>query len=90
MEWYNNLRNLPRIDWVYRLALSRRPFAVERQWSQELLGQQAKLLDDGKHSEDEIQIKALTELCQTVLNTNEFLYLEWTIGLPGIPGAKRN
>jgi len=68
--------NGDRIDWVYRLALSRRPFAVERQWSQELLGQQAKLLDDGKHSEDEIQIKALTELCQTVLNTNEFLYLE--------------
>jgi hypothetical protein len=61
---------------AYQLVLSRQPVPLEHQWSQEFLDQQKKLLSGAETPDDEVDVKALTELCQTLLNANEFLYLE--------------
>jgi hypothetical protein len=65
-----------RIESAFRLALSRRPSAIEMQSSHELLAKQAQLFRQEKSTDAKVQRKALTELCQTLMNTNEFLYLE--------------
>jgi len=61
---------------AYHLTLSRQPAQLEVEWSREYLDQQKKLLKNEEAADEEIEFKALTELCQTLLNTNEFLYLE--------------
>lgn len=65
-----------RIEWAYRFVFSRRPAAMEIDWSRELLESQVEIFGQEDSSKDEIQLKALVELCQMLLNTNEFLYLE--------------
>ena len=64
------------IERVFREALARKPAAAEITWSLELLDQQTKLYAAGKLAPDQASEKALAELCQTILNTSEFLYLE--------------
>jgi hypothetical protein len=65
-----------RIELVYRLGLGRKPGADEIEWSRELLAQQTELYRSQKIEASDVELKAFAELCQTVLNTNEFLYLE--------------
>jgi hypothetical protein len=64
------------IELAFRLAFARRPDAAEVQWSRELLDQQSSLLGGGKLSAKQVSLKALANLCQTLFNTNEFLYVE--------------
>ena len=64
------------IELAFRLAFARRPDATEVGWSRELLDQQTKLRGGGELSADQVSLKALANLCQTLFNTNEFLYVE--------------
>ena len=64
------------IELAYRLAFSRRPSPIEMQWSHELLEKQAELFSHEESTNAEVHRKALNELCQALMNTNEFLYLE--------------
>jgi hypothetical protein len=64
------------LDRAYRIALGRGPTAKESAWSLDSLHQiQDRYCGDGKPPE-EARRKALAAVCQTLLNTNEFLYLE--------------
>jgi hypothetical protein len=64
------------ITLVFRLALSRAPEPKEKQWSHELVQEQAEIYRAAKTPDDEVAAAALAGLCQTVMSTNEFLYLE--------------
>jgi hypothetical protein len=64
------------IELAFRLALARRPGAVEAKWCAEHLDKQAAVYRAAKLSADQAEHKALTSLCHTLLNTSEFLYAE--------------
>ena len=71
------------IDLAFRLALARRPGAAETRWCAEHLEKQAAIYRTANISTDQATRKALTSLCQTLLNTSEFLYAKG----PGVRGA---
>ncbi|MBI3468236.1 MAG: PSD1 domain-containing protein [Planctomycetes bacterium] len=68
-----------RIELAFRIALARRSTAPEYQWGSDLLQRQTdrylKQKPPGLSSEQAAD-KALANLCQMLLNTNEFLYVE--------------
>jgi len=66
-----------RIESAFRLAFARKPSAEEVTLSRELLHEQAKRYREQKTIPDEQSADAaLVDLCQMLLNTNEFLYIE--------------
>ena len=69
-----------RVEKAYELALDRRPSDEERQWCVDLVHRQAARFAPD-HSVDEslhqnASAQALSQLCHTLLNTSEFLYVE--------------
>ena len=65
-----------RRDAARAAAAPLRPSPIEMQWSHELLEKQAELFSHEESTNAEVHRKALNELCQALMNTNEFLYLE--------------
>jgi hypothetical protein len=61
---------------AYRLALARPPSAAEITICTQLLERQAVLFRASKRSDQEAHHLALVQLCHTLLNTSEFLYVE--------------
>ena len=61
---------------AYRLALARRPNARERAISLDHLARQRDLYRKSNFSDEEAYGKALASLCQMLLASNEFLYVE--------------
>ena len=61
-------------DEVFRLALARSPSDVERQIAIEFLNKQTSVYQDQK-SDQSFQ-NACVDLCQMILSTNEFIYIE--------------
>ena len=64
------------IESVYRLALGRAPVDEEHQWSQQLIEQQTEIYASMESPPEDVATAALASLCQTVMSTNEFLYLD--------------
>ena len=64
------------IELAFRMALARRPGANEAATCRDLLHRQAKLFRASGLSRAEAGHQALTQLCLTLFNTNEFLYAE--------------
>jgi hypothetical protein len=65
-----------RIDFAFRVALGRKPTESEKSWSLESLNQFKDRYRGAQTSPEESNQKALAALCHTLLNTNEFLYIE--------------
>jgi hypothetical protein len=65
-----------RIEAAFRLALARKPNAAELASCNELLKQQTDLAVSAGAASDAATRQALVQLCQTLLNTSEFLYAE--------------
>jgi hypothetical protein len=73
------LAGAPREDAIgtaFRLALSRSPSTAEVDICSRLLERQAGAFRAAKSSPAESEHKALVQLCHTLLNTSEFLYVE--------------
>jgi len=66
----------PAIDAAFRLALSRQPDAAEVTVCSQLLARQAAVFRQAGRSPQEADRLALAQLCHTLLNTSEFLYIE--------------
>jgi hypothetical protein len=64
------------IGCAFRLALARPPTASEERICARLLESQARIYREAKVAAPEADQKALVELCHTLLNTSEFLYVE--------------
>jgi hypothetical protein len=64
------------ITLVFRMALGREPRPEEKTWSRELVEEQVEIYSTVKTPADDVMGAALASLCQTVMSTNEFLYLE--------------
>jgi hypothetical protein len=64
------------IERAFRMALARRPGANETATCRELVRRQAELFGAAGLSRGEAAHRALTQLCLTLFNTNEFLYVE--------------
>ncbi|HWB09703.1 MAG TPA: PSD1 and planctomycete cytochrome C domain-containing protein [Pirellulales bacterium] len=64
------------VELAFRLALARRPEDSETAWCQELLAQQAQLLQGSGLDSRQAAHQALVQLCRTLFNTSEFLYTE--------------
>jgi hypothetical protein len=64
------------IDAAFRLALGRPPSSAEVEWCQHLLRRQTELYETGETSNADAGRLALAHLCQTLLNTSEFLYAQ--------------
>ena len=64
------------IQSVYRLALGRAPVPEEHQWSRQLVQQQTQIYASTEAPPKDVATAALASLCQTLMSTNEFLYLE--------------
>jgi hypothetical protein len=64
------------IEMAYRLALARSPNKAEMQICSRLLEKQAEAFRAAKSTPEEADAKALVQLCHTLLNTSEFLYVE--------------
>jgi hypothetical protein len=64
------------IDLAFRIALARPPNPQEVTWSSELLSRQADRYQSAGVEGESARRKALTQLCQMLFNTNEFLYVE--------------
>ena len=62
------------VDRVYWAALSRGPQSIELKLALAFLKQQASLRNSAGESDGELS--ALTDLCQTIMSMNEFLYVE--------------
>ena len=60
-----------KIDLAFRIALGRKPAPKEQAWSRALFERRAE-----RHRAEQAGDNALVSLCHTLLNTNEFLYLE--------------
>ena len=60
----------------FRLALSRRPNPNEAATCAELLARQAALYRSAGTDPEAALHQALVQLCHTLLNTSEFLYVE--------------
>ena len=58
------------------LALARKPSLAEIQWSAEHWDKQVELYRASNLTPDQAAHKALVNLCHTLLNTSEFLYVE--------------
>ena len=68
---------LQQIQRAYRIVFGRPPTGEEVTWSRELMQQQALLFaDDSAKDTQQREVAALAALCQTLLSTSEFLYLE--------------
>ncbi|HEV3136729.1 MAG TPA: DUF1553 domain-containing protein, partial [Pirellulales bacterium] len=65
-----------RIEVAFRLALARKPNATETATCSELLRRQIDLAASTGAAPDVAARRALVQLCQTLLNTSEFLYVE--------------
>jgi hypothetical protein len=65
-----------RIELLFRLALARGPGDVETATCRELLHQQRDVCLGAGLDAEAAGRQALTQLCHTVLNTSEFLYVE--------------
>ena len=64
------------VDAAFRVALGRHPNAKEAEWT---LASMRNLVDDYRSSgldADAAREKALTGICHTLLNTNDFLYVQ--------------
>ena len=64
-----------RIELLFRLTLARQPSPQERDLCRRMLTKQIALHRTAA-PEESPELTALADLCQTVLNMNEFLYLE--------------
>jgi hypothetical protein len=64
------------IEYAFRLALARPPSAAEEKICARLLERQARIFREAKLPAAAADRKALVELCHTLLNTSEFLYVE--------------
>jgi hypothetical protein len=64
------------IQTAFRLALARRPSAAEADICARLLERQERLFRSQKLSAGEAEHRAVVQLCHTLLNTSEFLYVE--------------
>jgi hypothetical protein len=65
----------PQVERAFEMAFSRQPEAEELHWCVELMDRQAhRQIDSGAGSSDARQ-KALANLCHTLLNGSEFLYV---------------
>ena len=64
-----------RIGRVFQLAFSRQPAAEELGWCRDFLGNQAERLTAAGEQAAAAEQGALVNLCQMLLNTNEFLYV---------------
>ncbi len=65
-----------RIATLFRLTLARRPNAAEVETCQTLLDEQTKIGTAGGMADQLAAHQALVQLCHTVLNASEFLYVE--------------
>jgi hypothetical protein len=65
-----------RIESLFRLALARRPSDVETATCRELLHEQLDVCRAAGLAAEAAGHQALVQLCHTVLNTSEFLYVE--------------
>jgi hypothetical protein len=61
---------------AFRLALARPPNAVEHDVCARLLERQARLFREANMAAPQAERNALVQLCHTLLNTSEFLYVE--------------
>jgi hypothetical protein len=66
----------PAIDAAFRLALARPPDAAEVAICSQLLTRQSAAFRQAGRSPSEADRLALVQLCHTLLNTSEFLYIE--------------
>jgi hypothetical protein len=64
------------IELAFRLALARRPAAVETETCRELLRRGEGLFLEQGMSRGNAAHQALVQLCQTLFNTSEFLFVE--------------
>ncbi|HVU85990.1 MAG TPA: PSD1 and planctomycete cytochrome C domain-containing protein [Pirellulales bacterium] len=74
-----NVAQLPAAEQIvtaFRRALSREPSAQEAAWSNELLDRQFVRYRPQCDSDATARQKALAHLCQMLLNTSEFLYVQ--------------
>ena len=61
---------------AFQLALARKPTEIETAWCADLLSYQREVyLKEGQSAEAAAR-QALVQLCHTLLNTSEFLYVE--------------
>jgi hypothetical protein len=65
-----------RIDLAFRIALGRNPSEKERSWSMESLSQFKDRFRGAQTAPEEANQKALAAFCHTLMNANEFLYVE--------------
>ena len=65
-----------KIESAYRLALARKPNAMEMAISRDHLTKQRDLYRKSNFADDKASGKALASLCQMLLASNEFLYVE--------------
>ena len=65
-----------RVNLAYRIALGRQPSAKEMSWSMDALHQLTDRYRGARTPPEEANLKALAAVCHTLLNTNEFLYVE--------------
>ena len=65
-----------RIETAFRIAYGRKPSAKEFAWSLDSLHQLTDRYRTAKEDAENANQKALAALCHTLLNTNEFLYIE--------------
>ena len=63
------------VDLAFRLALTRSPTEDESAWCQEFLSKQREHFAAQEDAAREAGVRALAELCHTLLNTSEFLYV---------------
>ena len=64
------------MDRAYRIALGRGPSSKEMSWSLDTLHQIQDRYRGAEKPPEEARRKALAAVCQTLLNTNEFLYVQ--------------
>jgi hypothetical protein len=65
-----------RLDRAFEIAIGRAPSPKEREWSLETLHQVEDRYRGTASPREEARQKALAAVCHTLLNTNEFLYLQ--------------
>ena len=78
-DWVNEIADgspEARIQTAYQLTLSRLPTLKELQLSQAHLDKQQDLYRKANFAPDKASAKALASLCQMLLASNEFLYVE--------------
>ena len=65
-----------KVESAFMMALGRKPTAEEMQWSVEHIAKEKQRYLDLKTAPDESAKKALASVCQMLMATNEFLYVE--------------